>query len=203
MYCLDQKQIEDITNYIFLEDSLKKADVIFIPGCERPEHAEEAAELYRKGYAGYLIPSGAFPKVWGEFQGVSPEGEKYGNHFSCEADFLEAVLLKNNVPSSAILKEREATYTLENAEKTKILLDERNFCVSRAILCCKAHHARRAYLYYSMVFPDVEILVHPVVVDGISKDSWYKSREGRHTVLGELSRMGQQLLMMEEKINWR
>ena len=47
MYRLNEKQIQQITEYIFPEDALEKADVIFIPGCARPEHTEEAARLYR------------------------------------------------------------------------------------------------------------------------------------------------------------
>ena len=202
MYHLDKKQIQEITDYIFLEDKLEKADAIFIPGCARPEHTEEAARLYKEGYAPLILPSGGYTKVQGSFQGVSVEGEKYGKNFTCEADFLEAVLLQNGVPASAILKECEATYTLENAEKTKGLLEKQGMHLNKAILCCKAHHARRSYLYYSMVFPEVDILVHAVVVDGISAEGWYKTVEGRKIVLGELSRMGQQLLMMEGRIDW-
>ena len=173
MYHLDKKQIQEITDYIFLEDKLEKADAIFIPGCARPEHTEEAARLYKDGYAPLLLPSGGYTKVQGSFQGVSEEGQKYGTDFACEADFLEAVLVQNGVPASDVLKECEATYTLENAEKTKVLLEQEGIHLKKAILCCKAHHSRRSYLYYSMVFPEVEILVHPVVVDGISKEAWY------------------------------
>ena len=202
MYHLDEKQIQEITDYIFLEDKTEKADAIFIPGCARPEHTEEAARLYKDGYAPFLLPSGGYTKVQGSFQGVSKEGQKYGADFACEADFLEAVLIQNGVPASAILKECEATYTLENAEKTKVLLEKKDIHLKKAILCCKAHHSRRSYLYYSMVFPEIEILVHPVVVDGISREDWYKTAEGRKVVLGEFSRMGQQLLMMEGRIAW-
>ena len=202
MYHLDKKQIQEITDYIFLEDKTKRADAIFIPGCARPEHTEEAAKLYKEGYAPLLLPSGGYTKVQGSFQGVSEEGRKYGTDFSCEADFLEAVLLQNGVPDHAILKECEATYTLENAEKTKKLLKKQGIHLKKAILCCKAHHSRRSYLYYSRVFPEVEIFVHPVVVDDISKEDWYKTAEGRKVVLGEFSRIGQQLLMMEGRIKW-
>ena len=202
MYRLDERQITEITEYIFLEDELKKADVIFIPGCARPEHTEEAARLYHEGYAPLVIPSGGFSKVQGGFQGVKKGAEKYGTDFDCEADFLEAVLLKNGVPKEAILKETEATYTLENAEKTRELLTKKQIAVHQAILCCKAHHARRSYLYYSMVFPEVNILVHPVPVDGITRDTWYKTQSGRKIVFGELSRMGEQLWMMEGRIDY-
>ena len=91
---------------------------------------------------------------------------------------------------------------VENAEKTKVLLENKDIHLKKAILCCKAHHSRRSHLYYSMVFPEIEILVHPVVVDGISREDWYKTAEGRKVVLGEFSRMGQQLLMMEGRIAW-
>lgn len=202
MYQLSKKQTGEITDYIFLADRPEKSDIIFIPGCARPEHTEEAARLYHKGLAPLLLPSGGYTKVQGSFQGVSPQGEKYGKDFACEADFLEAVLVKNGVPKEAVLKEREATYTLENAEKSRLLLEEKGIRIKKAILCCKAHHARRSYLYYSMVFPEVEFFIHPVVIDGISRENWMKTAAGRRAVLGELSRMGQQLLMMEDRISW-
>ena len=201
MYQINQKQINDITEYIFLEDALCPADVIFIPGCNRPEHTEEAARLYREGYAPLLIPSGRFAKAAGCFRGVAKGAERYGTDFSCEADFLAEVLRQNGVPKKAILREREATYTLENAEKTRdLLLKKQGRLPGRAILCCKAHHARRAYFYYSLVLPEVEILVHPTSIDGITREDWHRTPEGRQAVLGELSRMGQQILMMEGRI---
>ena len=116
MYRFNQKEILDITNYIFLEDALAPADVIFIPGCDRPEHTEEAAKLYREGYAPLLIPSGRYAKAAGHFEGVAKGAKRYGTDFACEADFLSEVLRQNGVPDEAILPEREATYTLENAE---------------------------------------------------------------------------------------
>lgn len=203
MYHLNNKQLQDITNYIFMEDELEKADAIFIPGCARPEHTEAAARLYRDGYAPLLLPSGGFTRLQGGFRGVQKGGERYGTDFGCEADFLEEVLLQNGVPARAILKERTATYTLENAEKTKELLREKGIILRTAILCCKAHHARRSHLYYSMVFPEVRLLVHPVAVDGVSREHWHETEEGRRTVFGELARMGQQLAMMEGRIEYR
>ena len=160
MYHISEKQLSDITNYIFLEDAPAPADVIFIPGCDRPEHAEEAARLYREGFAPLLIPSGRFAKAVGHFEGVARGAERYGTDFACEADFLAEVLRQNGAPDAAILPEREATYTLENAEKTReLLLRTHGSLPKRAILCCKAHHARRSCFYYSMVFPETEILV--------------------------------------------
>lgn len=200
MYPIDQKEIQSITDYIFLEDPLKPADAIFIPGCARPEHTREAAKLFVEGYARYVIPSGGYTKLAGSFQGVQEGNEIYGSDFSCEADFLEAVLLYHGVPGKAIFKECESTYTLENAVKTKELILREGLRIRTAILCCKAHHARRAHLYYHMIMPEVDIRIHPVPIDGIDRNTWYQSKEGREIVYGELSRMGQQLAMMEGRI---
>lgn len=200
MYSLDHKEIQAITEYIFLQDMLMPADAIFIPGCARPEHTEEAARIFNEGYAPVIIPSGGYSKTDGSFRGVKGGSEIYGSDFRCEADFLEAVLLYHGVPREAILKECEATYTLENAEKTRHLILEKGLEIHTAILCCKAHHARRAYLYYHMVMPEIDIRIHPVPIDGIDRDTWYRSKEGRKIVYGELSRMGQQLAMMEGRL---
>lgn len=204
MYTLDEREIRNITDYIFLEDELAPADVIFIPGCARPDHTEEAARLFASGYAPLLIPSGGFAKLEGGFKGVKSGGDRYGNGFADEAEFLTAVLLENGVPREAILAEHEATYTLQNAEKTRDLLISRGLFsgIRKGILCCKSYHARRASLYYRMVFPEIDILVHPVPLDGIDRDSWYKTPHGRKLVFTELSSMGQQLMMMEGRVRY-
>lgn len=49
MYQIDKKQLDDITEYIFLRDALRPADVIFIPGCNRPEHTEKLPACTGKG----------------------------------------------------------------------------------------------------------------------------------------------------------
>ena len=96
------------------------------------------------------------------------------------------------MPESAIIKEREATYTYQNAINTKELLDERGMEVKRALLCCQAYHARRSKLYYQVLFPNTEILVCPTVTKGITRENWFKSRETAELVLGEIERCGSQ-----------
>ena len=98
MYRMNPEQIRAITDYIFLEDELVPADLIFIPGCARPEHTEEAARLYLDGYAPLVVPSGGYAKLEGGFAGVKVGADRYGTDFSCEADYLKAVLLAGGVP---------------------------------------------------------------------------------------------------------
>ena len=56
--------------FIFVENEPEKADIIFVPGNGYPHMAERAAELYRNGYAPYVLPSGRYSVVTGKFSGV-------------------------------------------------------------------------------------------------------------------------------------
>ncbi len=177
------KFLEEMTNFIFLEDEPQKADVIFVPGSEEGALAKTAAKLYLEGYAPFIVPSGKYAK----WTGKSIVGE-----FETESDYFAHLMLEEGVPESAILKEREATYTYQNAINTKKLLDERGIVVKKALLCCQAYHARRSKLYYQVLFPDTEIFVCPTVTKGITKENWFKNRETANIVLGEIERCGSQ-----------
>ncbi len=43
---MKKRYLQDIENFIFLEDELEPADIIFIPGNGFPQMAEEAAKPY-------------------------------------------------------------------------------------------------------------------------------------------------------------
>lgn len=45
------KTINDITNFILLDNNPEKADIIFIPGGSYAELAEKSAELWNNKYA--------------------------------------------------------------------------------------------------------------------------------------------------------
>ena len=134
--------------FIFVENKPEKADIIFVPGNGYPQMAEKAAELYREGYAPVVLPSGKYSITTGRFSGVLSGAEKYHGSYETEWEFLKAVLVKNQVPESAILREDQATYTYENAIYSRKVTDSLGMEIRRAILCCKPYHARRSLLYY-------------------------------------------------------
>ena len=177
------KFMEEMTNFIFLEDEPRKADVIFLPGSEEGALAKTAARLYLEGYAPIIVPSGKYAK-W--------TGRSVVDAFETESDHFAHLLMEEGVPADAILKEREATYTYQNAINTRKLLDEKGITVKRALLCCQAYHARRSKLYYQVLFPETEILVVPTITKGITKDNWFRKEESIEIVLGEIERCGSQ-----------
>ena len=93
-----EKFLNYFTDYIFVKDEPQKADVIFVPGNGYPQMAAHAAELWKEGFAPYVLPSGRYSTVLGHFAGVQDLAEQYGGNYETEWEFLRTVLQKNGVP---------------------------------------------------------------------------------------------------------
>ena len=200
-----ERFIRAVTDFIFVEDPPEQVDVILIPGSRKVEHAVRAAELYRAGYAPYVLPSGRYGVKLGRFVPLEePLRSEYPGAYETEWHFLRAVLMKHGVPEEAILREDQATYTWENAQLSRDVLAAAGIPCHRAILCCKGYHARRALLYYQAALPETRFLVCPAQTPGCTRDDWYLTEKGRSRVLGEVQRLGGQInevfsMMLEEK----
>jgi uncharacterized SAM-binding protein YcdF (DUF218 family) len=187
--------IDDITDFIFINDTPREADIIFIPGGSYPEPAEKAAQLFCERCAPWVLPSGKYGITLGRFAGVKSKAEIYSGVYSTECDFYTDVLIKNDVPLAAVLKECDATFTRENADFSRALTDRKGLAIRRAILCCKNWHARRALMYYQMAFPDTEFYVAATEkTGGINRDNWFLTEKDTAQVLSELAKCGGQMV---------
>lgn len=197
--------IRGVNTFVFLEDKPVRSDIIFVPGNANPCHAIRAAALFRQGYAPWVLPSGRYTKEVGGFMGADPAYQAdYPGPYQTEWAFLRAVLLREGVPDAAILREDTATYTWENALRSRAVTDAMGLTVRQAILCCHSFHARRALLYYQAAFPEAAFRVCPASVPGLSREDWHQSAEGRARILGEVRRLGDQVqevfaMMLEQK----
>ena len=189
---MDRQFARDIGNFIFVSDEPCAADAIFIPGGPDPELAEYAAELYTKGYASLLVPSGRYGLKLGKFSGVRSKAEIYNLPYKTECEFLTDVLVRCGVPKHAILGENQAMHTKDNAFLTRKLTDRHGISIHKAIIVCKSFHARRCQMLYQLAYPETQILICPVDCCGITKDNWYTFAYGIERVLGELARCGNQ-----------
>ena len=79
-----EKFLNYFTDYIFVKDEPQKADVIFVPGNGYPQMAVHAAELWKEGFAPYVLPSGRYSTVLGHFAGVQDLAEQYGGNYETE-----------------------------------------------------------------------------------------------------------------------
>ena len=191
---MNNRIITDITNFIFIEDKPQKVDAIFLPGGSHPEQPEYAAELYRKGYAKWLVPSGGISVKRDKWPGVRSKADIYNGDYQSDCDFFTDVFIKNGVPSDVIVGEDKSGHTRDNAFLSRMVVYEKGIEIKTAIIVCKAFHARRCLMLYQMAFPDTKFYVCPVVCMGITKDNWYKSEQGIDRVLGELARCGNQFV---------
>jgi len=191
---MNNRIINDITNFVFVEDKPQKVDAIFLPGGSHPEQPEYAAELYRKGYAKRLIPSGGVSVKRDKWPGVRSKADIYNGDYQSDCEFFTDVFVKNGVPVDVIVGEDKSGHTRDNAFLSRKVVDENELEIKTALIVCKAFHARRCLMLYQMAFPNTTFYVCPVVCLGITRDNWYKSEQGIDRVLGELARCGNQFV---------
>lgn len=189
---MNDKFLNQITEFIFVEDKPEKSDVIFIPGSGFPQLAEEAAKLYHQGMAPYILPSGRYSILNGKFAGVQEKKELYDGEYETEWEFLKEVLKKNQVLEEHILREDKATYTYENAIYSRKVTDCLGMKIKKAILCCKPYHARRSLLYYQLLYPETQFFVRPIQDSDVKRENWYLTEKGIRLVFGEVQKIGEQ-----------
>lgn len=171
--------VDFITDFIFVENEISPCEVILVPGGGRPQLAEKAAEIYKKGVAKYILFSGkANPRI--------PD-------FFSEAEYLKSVAVNLGVPTEVILCEHEAAHTFENAEFSLALLKRMNIGIDKFILVCKAFHSRRALLTYQYLFPKSTNFFVVSVEDnrGLNKENWTTNDEFVKIVMSEVEKIGE------------
>ena len=191
---MNQRVIRDITDFIFMKDMPQKSVVIFIPGTSQSAVSETAAELYCAGWAKYVLSSGMYSGKRGKFAAEKIDKARYAGEYDTDWAYCRHILMANGVPESAILREDRSTHTGENAEFSAMVLKEAGIKVEKAILCCQAFHARRAFMTYAKYFPDTEILVVPTETQGIRKEDWFNQEKSYRRVMSEVYKCGEYFL---------
>jgi uncharacterized SAM-binding protein YcdF (DUF218 family)/glycosyltransferase involved in cell wall biosynthesis len=105
------------------------------------ERVKQAIDLYKAGYAPYLVMSSGF--VY-SFQ---------------EAEVMRAVAVDNGVPLSAIVLEQRAASTYQNVEFVNDILRDHRW--RRILLVSSPYHMRRALLTWRKLAPEVTVVPTP------------------------------------------
>ncbi|MFH0923599.1 MAG: YdcF family protein [Candidatus Falkowbacteria bacterium] len=168
-----------ITKLIFVEHKPVKADVILIPGGSRLQLMKKAAELYKQGYASYILPSGG--------NNIKLPNSK------TEWEYLKNIAISLGVPENAILKEDQAKHTFDNANLSWQVLQSKGLKIKKVILVCKTHHSRRALLTYQTIFPtDIDFVVCPIFDErNVRKDNWFLNQDKIDIIMKEVEKIGQ------------
>jgi len=167
-----------ITDFIFINHEPSRADVILVAGGSRPQLIEKAVELYKAGYAPHILISG----------GANTRLVNWKTEWA----YLQDIALSLGVPKSAILKENQAKHTFDNANLSWQVLQKNNLKIRKAILVCKAHHARRALLTYQTVFPaSIELVVCPIADErDVRKENWFSDKDKIDAIMKEVEKIG-------------
>ncbi len=177
---MNQKEIEKITNYIFLQSSLKKADLALVFGTRHREAINKVYELYRNGFIPKILVSGGINRVTGKNEALE----------------MSKKLMELGVKKNDIILEDQSTNSLENVLFSKKVIEEKlGFKKIRKIIAVVKHyHSRRSLMTLKKHFPkDIELIPVTYEIYGFSKDNWFNSEIGKKKVMSEWNKIQEYL----------
>jgi len=140
---------ELLYDYHFLKQPLQKAEAIFVLGSHDPSVVDYAVELYKEGWAKYIIFSGGV---------VRPIGELRNSMSKTEANAFFDIAVKAGVPEEAIIIDNEATNTGQNFSFTRKVLKEKCHDFQNFILVQKPYMVRRTYATALVQFAEFKFI---------------------------------------------
>lgn len=158
-------------SFLSPQDKLEHTDVIVaVSGGDTKARTEKAIELYKEGYAPYLL-----------FSGAARSGE-VSNALS-----MKNYAIKSGIPSSAIFIEEKSNSTYENAKYSHKIIKENDW--KSIILVTSPYHQRRAYMNFRFVLGSDFKIINQSAGDSWSAGSWYATKRSISITFEELSRV--------------
>lgn len=136
-----------IWNYMHLNHSLKKCDVIIGCGCSYMEVPVKCATLKKEGYA---------PKIL--FCGGLGKRTQYSLN-QTEAEVFKEIAIKEGVPEEDILMETRSTNTQDNFKFARKILEEENIPYNRILIVHGPFSERRTLAAAETIFLDKELVI--------------------------------------------
>jgi len=174
---MNEDEIKRITDYIFLEDTDKSADIALVFGTMYWQYPlQKVLGLYRSNLIRGVIFSG----------GINRHSGKN------EARKMAKEAVKSGIQETDIMIEDKSINTLENVRFSKeILAREIGFENIRSIVAIVKHyHSRRALMTMKRHLPQCIILKScPYQLFDFTKENWHLSEKGREKVLQELDKI--------------
>ncbi|MDQ0242540.1 hypothetical protein J2S09_000076 [Bacillus fengqiuensis] len=156
--------LKEAGNFLVINEKPVKSDVIIVLSGGGIERLEKGVELYKNGFAPYVMISN------GQEDGLYEAAQKMG------------------VPSNSIILENQASSTTENALFTKKLMSKHQF--QSAIIVSSNYHMRRVKSNYTKIRSNREMkLIYCSVPDNRYDPSrWWATKEGRQATYIEYAK---------------
>jgi uncharacterized SAM-binding protein YcdF (DUF218 family) len=153
--------------WLIREDPLARADVIVVLSGSMPYRAEEAANVYREGYA---------PQIWLS-RATSPAKELAAMEIRYEPDedYDKAVLIHDGVPEAAIhALPDEIVNTEQEIEEIRRELGGQG--KTSVIIVTSLQHTRRVRALWNVLGdPKMKLMVHGAPQDAFDADHWWRN----------------------------
>ena len=171
-----------ISNFLFEKSHPERVDLAFVLCSPTISSIYPAISLYKSGLTPKILISGA-----GATREGTVEWRLYRDH-----------ALASGVAESAILLEKSARHTGENAAFGAALIDkELGWANVRSLaVCAKPFHMRRAIMTLRRHVPaDVRLVAQPPNDPGdLSADTWWQTAHGRQRIFAELGKISEYAL---------
>ena len=169
-------------DYLCLHTSPKKADCIVGFGCYNEDIPRRAAQLYRDGFAPWVLFTGGLGRNTAQMWTES-EAERFGR-----------IALAEGVPKNALLLETESANTAENIAYTRDLLTQKGIAVSSILGVHKPYMERRIYAAWKNYWPEMpfEVTSYQQNMAEYLETNAARGRSSRATVemlVGDFQRM--------------
>ena len=167
-----------VGRWLVRPDPLAPADVIVVLSGTMPARAEEAARIFRMGYA---------HMVW-ITRPVSPANElaRMGIPYAGEEDYSREVLIHEGIPAQAIRILPEIIVDTQQ-EVEEISRDARAEGDSRVMIVTSPQHTRRVKaLWLKLVGRNPALIVRGSPQDGFDADHWWRNTRDAFSVVREL-----------------
>lgn len=178
----DRTLVKKLWDYMCLGQQPRKADCIIGFGCYNEDVARRAAQLYREGYAPWVVFTGGLGRntasMWS-----SSEASRFGK-----------IALEAGVPETALILEEQSTNTGENFRFTRLLLEQRGIRADRVLAVQKPYMERRLLGAFPVYWPEAEFTVtswqqsYEEYVAGVCR--WGRTEEDTiHMIVGDVQRI--------------
>ena len=164
--------------WLVREDTLAKADVIYVLSGGLPARAEEAGKIFSQGYA---------PEVWVS-RPVSPVEAlgPLGIHYVGEEEYSREILIHEGVPESVIhILPRTIVNTEQEVEEAREEMLRAG--KTRIIIVTSPQHTRRVKtLWHKLVGETPESIVRAAREDSFNADHWWRNTRDTFSVIREM-----------------
>lgn len=167
-----------VGRWLIREDALRPADVIVVLSGAMPERAEEAARIFRLGYA---------HQIWLTHP-VSPARQlaAMGIHYAGEDDYNREVLIHDGVPAAEI---RVLPGTIVDTEQEigEIAPEMRRDGMTTTIIVTSPPHTRRVRVLWRELAPrNLHVIVRAAYEDPFDAEHWWRHTHDALSVTREM-----------------